>query len=84
LCPTQAAGCEAALPGLGRRYTEYVLNTYGVDKPFEADLVVLDRRPMLLREATPAAPEEIHEPQQTISSRRVRGSSGRRTTTRNV
>ena len=44
LRPAQAAWCEAALPGLGRRYTEYILTRYGIDKPFGADLVVLDRR----------------------------------------
>lgn len=42
--PVQAAGCEAALPGLARRYREFILSRHGVDKPFEATLVVIDRR----------------------------------------
>lgn len=46
-CPAQAAACRAALPGLERRYRAHVLARHGVDKPFRADLVVLDRRPLL-------------------------------------
>jgi hypothetical protein len=45
--PRQAAWCEAALAGLARRYREYILTRHGIDKPFGADLVVLDRRPLL-------------------------------------
>ena len=44
LRPAQAAWCEAAVPGLARRYTQYILAHFGIDKPFGADLVVLDRR----------------------------------------
>ncbi len=58
--PVQAAWCEAALPGLARRYRAYVLAAHGIDKPFGADLVVLDRRQIVTRlgsgEAKPAAP----------------------------
>ncbi len=45
--PVQAAACRAALPGLERRYRAHVLARYGIDKSFRADLVVLDRRPLL-------------------------------------
>ncbi len=45
-CPDQAAACRAALPGLARRYRAHVLARHGIDKPFRADLVVLDRRPL--------------------------------------
>lgn len=44
--PAQAAACRAALPGLERRYRAHILARYGIDKPFHADLVVLDRRPL--------------------------------------
>ena len=44
LCPEQAAWCAAALPGVAQRYREYILARYGIDKPFGADLVILDRR----------------------------------------
>lgn len=44
LHPDQAAACEAALPGLARRYRAYILARHGIDKPFGVDMVVLDRR----------------------------------------
>ena len=47
--PQQARDCEAALPGLTRRYREHILVRYGIDKPWGADLMVLDRRPLLAR-----------------------------------
>jgi hypothetical protein len=57
-CPLQAAACRAALPGLERRYRAHVLARSGVDKSFRADLVVLDRRPLLASGGTgpPARP----------------------------
>ena len=45
--PQQARDCAAALPGLAQRYREHILVRYGIDKPWGADLVVLDRRPLL-------------------------------------
>ena len=45
--PHQARACTAALPGLAGRYREHILVRYGIDKPWGADLVVLDRRPLL-------------------------------------
>jgi hypothetical protein len=47
--PQQARDSAAALPGLTRRYREHILVRYGIDKPWGADLVVLDRRPLLAR-----------------------------------
>lgn len=41
--PGQATWIDAALGGLARRYREYILARYGIDKPFCADLVVLER-----------------------------------------
>ncbi|MGD9891133.1 MAG: hypothetical protein AB7R89_14810 [Dehalococcoidia bacterium] len=45
----QARDCAAALPGLVWRYREHILVRYGIDKLWGADLVVLDRRPLLAR-----------------------------------
>jgi hypothetical protein len=47
--PQQARDCAAALTGLTRRYREHILVRYGIDKPWGADLVVVDRRPLLTR-----------------------------------
>jgi len=53
--PRQARDCAAALPGLLRRYRAHILVRYGIDKPWGADLVVLDRRPLLERLAPDGA-----------------------------
>jgi hypothetical protein len=47
--PRQARDCASALSGLARRYRGHILVRYGIDKPWGADLVVLDRRPLLSR-----------------------------------
>jgi hypothetical protein len=49
LLPLQASACTAALPGLARRYREHILVRHGVEKAWSADLIVLDRRPLLAR-----------------------------------
>lgn len=49
--PQQARDCLAALPGLARRYREHILIRYGIDKPWSADLIILDRRPLLAMQA---------------------------------
>jgi hypothetical protein len=54
--PQQARDCAAALPGLARRYREHILVRYGIDKPWRADLIVLDRRPLLTRTALRTRP----------------------------
>jgi hypothetical protein len=51
--PHQARACAAALAGLARRYREYILVRYGIDKPWSADLVVLDRQPLLRESREP-------------------------------
>jgi hypothetical protein len=60
--PQQARDCAAALPGLARRYREHVLVRYGIDKPWRADLVVLDRRPLLARLGAETDPREQENP----------------------
>lgn len=47
LNPEPARWCRASVPGLERRYRHFILAAHGIDKPFHADLVVLDRRPLL-------------------------------------
>jgi hypothetical protein len=59
--PARYAAIQAALPGLEQRYREHILTRHGIDKPFRADLIVLDRRPLLAQEqgrasASPALP----------------------------
>ncbi len=46
LHPRAIASCRAALPGLEAKYRAYILRRHGIDKPFHADLMVLDRRPL--------------------------------------
>jgi hypothetical protein len=60
--PSLAANCATALAGLEGRYQHYILAQHGIDKPFHADLVILDRRRLLLREARPAAKERARVP----------------------
>jgi hypothetical protein len=41
--PVAYAACTSAVPGLARRYREYILTRHGVDKGFAVDLAVLRR-----------------------------------------
>jgi len=59
--PQQSRACMDALPGLLRRYREHILVRYGIDKVWRADLIVLDRRPLLERldAVGPESKEEV-------------------------